>query len=189
MARHRIPKVTAVLLVIAAALCACASPRTARIAPSAIDQAYVLDRGDRLRINVFGQPSLTSTYAIDPAGIITFPLVGAIEAAGQTTGELQKRIEARLRQGYLRDPNVTVEVDSYRPFFILGEVEKAGQFPYEPGLTAEKAIAIAGGFSPRASRDSVDLTRRIQGRMVKVAVPLATPVRPGDVVTVRERWF
>jgi polysaccharide biosynthesis/export protein len=114
--------------------------------------AYTLDSGDRLRIVVFGQDGLTNSYAVDTAGNITLPLIGAVHARGLTTAELSGALAARLRQGFLREPHVAVEVELYRPFFILGEVVFPGQYPYVPNMTIETAVAIAGGFTPRAFR-------------------------------------
>jgi polysaccharide export outer membrane protein len=94
-----------------------------------------------------------------------------------------------LRSGYIRDPSVAVEIESYRPFFILGEVAAPGQYPYVPNMTVESAVAIAGGFSPRASRDSVTLTHNDGAGPTRIVVPLGTSINPGDTVLVSERWF
>jgi polysaccharide export outer membrane protein len=150
---------------------------------------YVLGSGDKVHVTVYGQANLTADYPIDQAGLISLPLIGPVQAAGVTTFELQKTIASRLRNGYLRNPDVTVSVTSYRPFFVLGEVTNSGQYPYQAGITAEKAVAVAGGFSPRARHDSVIIARRIRGHVVKFDAPITAPVMPGDVVTARERWF
>ncbi|MGC1663288.1 MAG: polysaccharide biosynthesis/export family protein, partial [Bradyrhizobium sp.] len=152
---------------------------------AAHDAPYRLDAGDKLRVVVFGQEGLTNTYAIDAGGAITMPLIGAVAARGKTPAGLAADISARLRNGYIREPSVAVEVESYRPFFILGEVAAPGQYPYVPNMSVESAVAIAGGFSPRAKRDSVTLTHNA-GRTV---VPLGTSISPGDTVLVGERWF
>ena len=149
------------------------------------DAPYHLDAGDRLRVVVFGQEGLTNTYAIDAGGAITMPLIGAVAARGKTPAGLAADIAARLRNGYIREPSVAVEVESYRPFFILGEVAAPGQYPYVPNMSVESAVAIAGGFSPRARRDSVTLTHNAS----RVVVPLGTSISPGDTVLVGERWF
>jgi polysaccharide export outer membrane protein len=156
-------------------------------APVAVthDAAYHLDAGDKLRVVVFGQEGLTNTYAIDAGGSITMPLIGAVAARGKTPAGLAADISARLRNGYIREPSVAVEVESYRPFFILGEVAAPGQYPYVPNMSVESAVAIAGGFSPRAKRDSVTLTHNAS----RGIVPLGTPLSPGDTVLVGERWF
>src|SRR5581483_389852 len=154
-------------------------------AAPAHDAPYRLDAGDRLRVVVYGQEGLTNSYAIDAGGAITMPLIGAVAARGKTPAGLAADIAARLRNGYIREPSVAVEVETYRPFFILGEVAAPGQYPYVPNMSVESAVAIAGGFSPRARRDSVTLTHNA-GRTV---VPLGTPISPGDTVLVGERWF
>jgi len=150
---------------------------------------YQLGSGDRLRVIVFGQDQLTNSYAIDGAGDISMPLIGLLRAQGLTTVQVAASIDSRLRQGYLRDPKVSVEVEAYRPFYVLGEVGGSGQYPYVNGMTAQNAIAIAGGFTPRGDQSSVNLTRNIDGRPMTFAVPLTYPVRPGDTITVRERFF
>ncbi|MDE2379988.1 polysaccharide biosynthesis/export family protein [Bradyrhizobium sp.] len=158
-------------------------------APARYAAAYHLDAGDKLRVVVYGQEGLTNTYAIDAGGAITLPLIGAVPARGRTTAGLAADIAARLRNGYIREPSVAVEIEAYRPFFILGEVAAPGQYPYVPNMTVESAVAIAGGFSPRARRDTVTLTHSDTGGAMRVVVPLGTPVGPGDTVFVGERWF
>lgn len=153
------------------------------------DAPYVLGSGDRLRITVFNQPNLSGSYNVDAAGVVTMPLVGAVPAEGRSPGQMKATIEARLRREFLREPNVSVEIESYRPFFIFGEVVQSGQFPYVAGMTAEQAIAIAGGYSPRGRRGAVQLARRDGNSVVRVLVPLTTLVRPGDTLFVQERWF
>jgi polysaccharide export outer membrane protein len=157
--------------------------------PVAYDRAYRLDAGDKLRVVVFGQEGLTNTYAIDAGGAITMPLIGSVPARGRTPAGLATEITAKLRNGYIRDPSVAVEIEAYRPFFILGEVAAPGQYPYVPNMSVESAIAIAGGFSPRARRDSVTLTHTDNSGSMRVVVPLGTALGPGDTVLVGERWF
>jgi polysaccharide biosynthesis/export protein len=157
--------------------------------PVAYDAAYRLDAGDRLRVVVYGQEGLTNTYAIDAGGSITMPLIGAVPARGRTPAGLAAEITAKLRSGYIREPSVAVEIESYRPFFILGEVAAPGQYPYVPNMSVESAVAIAGGFSPRARRDSVTLTHSDNSGSRRIVVPLGTSLSPGDTVLVGERWF
>jgi polysaccharide biosynthesis/export protein len=157
--------------------------------PVAYDAAYRLDAGDKLRVVVYGQEGLTNTYAIDAGGSITMPLIGAVPARGRTPAGLASEITGRLRNGYIRDPSVAVEIESYRPFFILGEVAAPGQYPYVPNMSVESAVAIAGGFSPRARRDLVTLTHTDGAGSSRIVVPLGTPLNPGDTVLVGERWF
>jgi polysaccharide biosynthesis/export protein len=151
--------------------------------------AYRLDAGDKLRVVVFGQEGLTNTYAIDAGGAITMPLIGAVPARGRTPAGLAAEISGELRNGYIREPSVAVEIETYRPFFILGEVAAPGQYPYVPNMSVESAVAIAGGFSPRAQRDRVTLTHTDNSGPSRVVVPLGTPLSPGDTILVGERWF
>jgi polysaccharide export outer membrane protein len=157
--------------------------------PPRHDAPYHLDAGDRLRVVVYGQEGLTNTYAIDAGGSITMPLIGAVPARGRTTSGLAAEIAAKLRKGFIREPSVAVEIEAYRPFFILGEVAAPGQYPYVPNMTVESAVAIAGGFSPRARRDQVTLTHTDASGTARFVVPPGSAVAPGDTVLVGERWF
>jgi polysaccharide export outer membrane protein len=157
--------------------------------PVRYDAGYRLDSGDKLRVVVYGQEGLTNTYAIDAGGSITMPLIGSVPARGRSPASLAAEITAKLRNGFIREPSVAVEIDSYRPFFILGEVAAPGQYPYVPNMSVESAVAIAGGFSPRAKRDRVTLTHADGAGVSRVVVPLGTALSPGDTVLVGERWF
>jgi polysaccharide export outer membrane protein len=159
------------------------------VAPVRYDAGYRLDAGDKLRVVVYGQDGLTNTYTIDAAGMITMPLIGAVAARGRSPASLATEISAKLRNGYIREPSVAVEIESYRPFFILGEVQAPGQYPYVPNMTVESAVAIAGGFSPRARRDLVTVTHTDAAGSGRYVVPLGTALGPGDTVQVNERWF
>jgi polysaccharide export outer membrane protein len=150
---------------------------------------YTLDSGDRLRVVVFGQDGLTNSYVVDASGRIDMPLIGSVLARGATSDELQNRIAEQLSQGYIREPHVSVEIEAYRPFFILGEVTAPGQYPYVANMTVETAVAIAGGFGPRGQRTQVVITRNMGGRPVRFGAPVAFPLRPGDTIVVQERWF
>jgi polysaccharide biosynthesis/export protein len=150
---------------------------------------YQLDSGDRLRIVVFGQEGLTNSYFVDASGAITMPLIKTVTARGLTTSELARAITERLRNGFIREPHVAIEVDLYRPFFILGEVTTPGQYAYVPHMTVENAVAIAGGFTPRAYRFDIKLDRPVPGGVTRTKVPPHTRVRPGDTIIVQERWF
>ncbi len=150
---------------------------------------YQLATGDRLRVIVFGQDNLSNVYAVDSQGRISMPLIGAVDATGRTTQQLERAIEARLRGGFLREPKVSVEVDAYRPFFILGEVTASGQYPFVNGMTIQTAVAIAGGFTPRADRHVAVISRHVNGEFVTAKAPITQPVMPGDTITIRERWF
>lgn len=183
----RRPVCLALVVALAAASCA---PRI--VAPEfSIESAgpYQLASGDRLRIIVFGQDNLSNVYAVDGSGRISMPLIGAVDANGRTTAQLERAIEARLRAGYLREPRVSVEVDAYRPFFVLGEVTNSGQFPFVNGMTVQTAVAIAGGFTPRGQRNFAEVTRLMDGQLVTGTVPITYQVRPGDTIVIKERWF
>ena len=147
---------------------------------------YQLDSGDRLRVIVFGQTDLSNTYVVSQGGSIAMPLIGAVVARGRTTGQIEADIAARLRNGYLRRPDVSVEVDRYRPFFAMGEVGAAGQYPYVPGMTVQQAIAAAGGFTPRGDTYTVRVTRSVNGRVGTADLRLNDPVLPSNTLYVRE---
>ena len=138
---------------------------------------------------MFGQEGISGSYAVDAGGNINLPLAGGVPARGFSTEQLAKMIGERLKQGYVREPHVTVSIEAYRPFFILGEVTTPGQYPYVPNMTAENAIAIAGGFAPRADKGAVELTRNSGPQRFSGQVPLNYPLQPGDTVKVKERWF
>ena len=153
------------------------------------DEPYTLDSGDQLRITVFGQPDLSGDFSVDGSGNIAIPLLPPVSAQGLTTNELQASIADALARTLLRNPNVSVQVTQFRPFFILGEVMKAGQYPFINGMTVQSAVAIAGGFSYRASESSVHVTRKVGNRLVELDIPSNAPVRPGDTILVKERYF
>jgi polysaccharide export outer membrane protein len=164
-------------------------PLMASAMPEDSSGAYTLDSGDKLRVVVFGQDGLSSSYSVDPSGRITMPLIGAVHARGMTTAGLQQSIVTKLKNGYVREPHVAVEVDAYRPFFILGEVTLPGQYPYVPNMSVETAVAIAGGYTPRAFKYRIEVSRPVNGMIERKVVSAAYPVRPGDTINISERWF
>lgn len=171
-------------------LAACTGYRPAPPAfHEAINQPYTLDAGDQVRVTVFDQDDLTNSYAVDQSGYISFPLVGAVPARGRTVQQMESAIAQELRQGFLRNPDVSVQVDQYRPIFVMGEVGSAGQYSYVPGMTVQNAIASAGGFSARANQANADITRHINGRVMTGRVLISDPILPGDTIYVRERLF
>lgn len=186
--RSPLPVVCAMIAALSIGGCSSYRPAPAAF-HDAITQPYHLGAGDRVRITVFEQDGLTNTYSIDQSGYLAFPLVGAIAARGYTVQQLEGQIAAKLREGYLRDPDVSVEIDRYRPIFVMGEVGAAGQYSYVPGMTVQKAIAIAGGFSARGFQGDVDVTRDINGKVMTGRVVTSDPLLPGDTVYVRERLF
>jgi polysaccharide export outer membrane protein len=151
---------------------------------------YHLAVDDQVRVITFGQEQLTGQFRVNDRGTIAVPLLGAIRASGLTTSDLEREIEKVLKQKkVLLDPSVSVEVLGYRPMFILGEVSKPGQYPYEPGMTVLTAVAIAGGFTYRAQKNYAGLLRTVKGHSVEGRGSRGAEVRPGDVVTVFERYF
>jgi polysaccharide biosynthesis/export protein len=150
---------------------------------------YRVGAGDRLTIRVAGELDLSSEYVVDPAGNISLPYVQTISVAGMTTPQIEGLVTKRLRAGFLRDPRVSVQATSLRPFYILGEVNTAGSFAYQAGMTVQNAIAIAGGYGTRGDQGDVLITRKNSKGTVTYKVPVTTQVYPGDVVYVRERWF
>ncbi|TPW26161.1 polysaccharide biosynthesis/export family protein [Pararhizobium mangrovi] len=157
--------------------------------PTGSVQPYHLDSGDQVRVTVFDQSGLTGTYNVDPAGYISVPLIGAVPARGKTLANLERTIAGKLANGYVRDPDVSVQMDRYRSIFIMGEVSQGGQYSYVPGMTAQQAVAAAGGFSARAYEKTVEVTRRLNGKSLTGRILPTEPIRPGDTITVRERLF
>lgn len=153
------------------------------------DGPYLLDTGDRLRVFVYGQPNLSRGYTVDHEGNITVPLIGSVHSRGLTTRDLEASIAAKLGTEFVRDPQVTVDVQQNRPFFIHGEVKTAGQYPYVSGMTVETAVAIAGGLSDRGSTRKFRITRRTNGFVEQIIAPADYVVKPGDTVFVYERFF
>ncbi len=176
------------LLILPLVLAACAFDPTVRDAFHAeLVSPYRLDSGDRLRIIVFGQDDLTNTYTVDQAGNLSMPLIGIVAARGKSTPEIEAEVSDRLLSGFLRNPDISVEVDQYRPFFAMGEVNAGGQYAFVPGMTVQQAVAIAGGFTARSDKASVQVTRTIEGQVATANLGLSDPVLPGDTLYVRER--
>jgi polysaccharide export outer membrane protein len=158
-------------------------------APALVDFEYHLGSGDKVRIIVFGEESLTGEFFVSSAGTISFPLIGDISAAGLTIPQLQKAIEIKLADGYLKQPRVSAEVLNYRPFYILGEVMKPGEYPYTSGLTVLNAVATAEGFTYRADTHKVFIKRATSMGEHQFPLTTATPVEPGDTIRIGERLF
>jgi polysaccharide export outer membrane protein len=152
-------------------------------------EAYQLAVGDRVRIAVFGYPEHTGKFQIDGGGNINFPLIGEVEAAGQTVNALNQTITEQLDENYLVNPNVSVEVLTYRPFYILGEVSDAGKYQYTPDLTVRQAIALAGGFTQRAATGNILLRRPSADGVKTYRAPLDAKILPGDTIEVQRRLF
>jgi polysaccharide export outer membrane protein len=153
------------------------------------DDSYVLDTGDRLRIFVYGQPNLSRIYPVDQSGLISVPLIGLVKARGLTSQRLAHIIRNRLAAQYVKEPEITVDIAQHRPFYVLGEVRTAGQYPYAGGLTVRSAVATAGGFSERANERVVQITRRAGGITEKFDAPDEFVIQPGDTIYVYERFL
>jgi polysaccharide export outer membrane protein len=150
---------------------------------------YKLGADDKIRVITFGEESLSGEFAINGAGKVSLPLVGEVQAAGLTIPEFQKEVEAALKQGYLSDPRVSVDVLTYRPFYILGEVQKPGEYPYSNGLTVLNAVATANGFTYRANTKRVFIKRANSAGEEQYPLTSTTPVAPGDTIRIGERYF
>ena len=168
----------------------CAGPRAAAFAIGAGWRGTVWGRATPVRLTTFGEEQLTGEFRVGANGSLAVPLLGGVRAAGLTPVELQTAVAAGLkRKNLLRDPNVTAEVIDYRPIFVLGEVNKPGQYPYQPGMSVVTAVAVAGGFTYRAVQDYASVVRTTNGGAVESKAPRQALVQPGDVVTVFERRF
>ena len=163
------------------------SPRTEPSPDTA--SSYVLGPSDRVRLRVYGEADITGDYEVDTNGYISVPLAGRVKAAGLTTRQLERTVADALSKGLLRDPRVNIEIATYRPFFILGEVKKAGEYPYKSGLTVLDAVASAGGYTYRANESKVVIRRA--GSSVEETHSLDAPVLvfPGDNIRIPERYF
>jgi protein involved in polysaccharide export with SLBB domain len=151
---------------------------------------YRLGAGDKLRIMVFGEESLSGEFLVPGgAGTLSFPLVGDVQASGLSVAELQAQLLTKLKDGYLKDPHVSIEVLNYRPFYILGEVMKPGQYSYTNGLTVLNAVATANGFTYRANTHKVYIKRPNAPKEVEYELKTTTPVEPGDTIRIAERFF
>jgi len=184
-----------VVLVVLAALGACSDGVT--MGPGLDEQkvgigeleSYRLGIGDKVRVAVFGEADLSGTFEINATGRISLPLVGEIEASGVDAAGLRQRVTARLSDGFLKSPKVSVEVMGYRPIYVLGEVRNSGEFPFKVGLRLRDVIALAGGYTYRANQDYVVLSRDGRPQPMRVALPTGAVVMPGDNIRVPERYF
>jgi protein involved in polysaccharide export with SLBB domain len=167
------------------------TPKTAHaeVSSDSSSPSYVLGPGDRVRLRVYGEGDISGDYEVDTNGYVSVPLGGRVKAAGLTTRQLERAVAAALSKGLLRDPRVNIEIASYRPFFILGEVKRAGEYPYKSGLTVLDAVASAGGYTYRANESKVVIRRA--GSNVEETHPLnaPVPVYPGDNIRIPERYF
>lgn len=153
------------------------------------DKTYQLGAGDKVRLSVFGESDLGGEFEIDGSGDVRLPLIGQVKAAGLTVHAFEAEIVKLLEDGYLRDPRVSIEVVNYRPFYIIGEVNKPGQYPYVDGMNALNAVALAGGYTPKADKSEVYLQRNGKAGEQEYPSDETTKVQPGDVVRIPERFF
>ena len=153
-------------------------------------ESYLLEPGNRIRVTVFNQLNLSGDFQLDPGGSITLPLIGSVPAAGVTASGFGQRLEERMkRDGYLLDPRVAVEVLTFNPFYVMGEVRGPGEFPYAMGMTVLSAIARAGGYDYRGRQGEVILVRNVGGKQQEYRANERTPILPGDIIRVLERNF
>lgn len=168
-----------------------AAPASAQTAPAttASAQEYRLGVTDKVRIVVYNETTLSGEFPISADGSISFPLIGNVAAIGRTTSELAREIETRLADGLLRDPKVSIDVSSFRPFYILGEVTKPGEYPYAVGLSVLNAVATAQGFTYRADKKKVYIRSVDQDGEKQQKLDSSTMVKPGDTIRIGERFF
>ena len=160
----------------------------AQAAPSTFSQ-YKLNSGDEISVSVYGEDDMSLETRLTDAGTISYPFLGEVRVKGMTVGELQNFITSRLKGDYFVDPKVSVSITEYRKFFVSGEVKSPGGFSFEPGLTLEKAIALAGGFTQRAEKKEIMVTREENARLVEKELDLNESVLPGDIITIKESFF
>lgn len=154
---------------------------------AAAQDDYRVAAGDRVKITVFGEEDLSGEFELDGGGVLSFPLIGAVNANGLSPRELETALVQRLRPDYLVNPRITVEVLNYRDFFIIGEVNAPGPYPYRAGLSVLNAVALAGGFTFRANERNIEIMRGESTSPIDVST--STMVQPGDTIRVKERFF
>jgi polysaccharide export outer membrane protein len=177
------------LLLLVVPLAACSLNGKVSTYPTQSITPYTLSGGDVIAVAVYGDESLSKTYKVDDTGTVSLPLVGPIAVRGLTVKQTAAAIAAALANGFMRSPNVTVQIDTYRPFYIQGAVKNGGQFPYVPGMTIRSAISTAGGFSDTANRNRATIYRKQGEQMIKTSVGLDFPIYPGDTIVIAERWI
>jgi polysaccharide export outer membrane protein len=177
-----------IFVVLALPLAACSVNGKVSTYPAEVRAPYALDAGDVVQVSVYGDESLSKIYKVDDAGTIAVPLIGTVPVRGLTTRGAAGAIAAKLA-AYMRSPSVTVEMDTYRPFFIQGAVRAAGQFTYVPGMTVRAAVSTAGGYADSANRSRAVIYRRDGENVVQSGVDLDYPIHPGDTIVIAERWL
>jgi protein involved in polysaccharide export with SLBB domain len=176
------------LLTVPFALAGC-GPRLPSL-PGGTSAEYHLGPGDELRIITFGEQQLTGQFRVGDSGNVALPLIGTIPASGLTPKQLEQEIADDLVKGnFLREPSVSVEVITYRPVFVLGEVTKPGQYPYQPGMTVVTSVAVAGGYTTRADKSYASIIRTVAGKATEYKAGRNSYVQPGDVINIFEKPF
>jgi protein involved in polysaccharide export with SLBB domain len=148
-----------------------------------------LQAGEKIRVTVYGEASLSGDFQIDPSGFISLPLAGTIKAAGLTQGELEQALAKKFRNEYLKNPKVTVTIAEFKPFYIIGEIEKPGAYAYTSGLNVLSAIAIAGGTTYRASKSSIMIQHPGESGLREYPLNASVPILPGDIIRIPQRYF
>lgn len=177
------------LVVLLLPLAACSLNGNLKSYPAEQRGPYTLDAGDVVTVAVYGDDNFGKAYKVDETGTIGLPLVGPVLVRGLTVNEAAGRIAGELARSFIRNPSVTVQIETYRPFFIQGAVKNGGQFPYVPGMTVRAAVSTAGGYSETANRNKVTIYRQQGSQMYKATVDLDFPIYPGDTIVVAERWL
>ena len=150
---------------------------------------YMLGPGDKLRIKFYDDPNMTGDYEVNSGGFVSVPLVGQVKASGLTTTQLESTIAARMKGKIANDPKINIEIANYAPFYIYGEVKKAGVYPFQPGLTVADAIATAGGLTYRANENKIYVQHAGSGTQQTVTLEVPVRIYPGDNIRVSERFF
>jgi polysaccharide export outer membrane protein len=177
------------LLLVLLPLAACSLNGKTTTYPLEPRSVYTLGGGDMIRVKVYGDETVTGTYKVDDAGTVSMPLVGQLRVSGMTTAQTAAAIAAALANGFVRNPDVAVEIETYRPFFIQGAIKTGGQFPYVSGMTVRAAVSTAGGYSDTAQRQRATIYRKVGENMHKSVVDLDFPIFPGDTIVISERWL
>jgi protein involved in polysaccharide export with SLBB domain len=161
--------------------------QTATIEAAAVSPR--LQAGEKIRVTVYGEASLSGDYQVDPSGFVSLPLAGTVKAEGLTQSELERDLAKKFRSEYLRNPKVTVSVVEFRPFYIMGEIQRPGAYPYSSGLNILRAIAVAGGTTYRGSKSTVEIQRAGESEMREYSLAASIPILPGDIIRIPQRYF
>lgn len=191
--RRTISAISLLLLCLLTAACGSGAPQVTAAERKALQAEAAappqLQAGEKIHITVYGEPTLSGDYQIDPSGFVSLPLAGTIKAAGLSQQELEQALTTKYSGGYLKNPKITVGISEFRPFYIVGEVEKPGAYPYTGGLTVLSAIAIAGGTTYRANQSEVLIQHAGQDHMLEYNMDAPIPILPGDIIEIPRRYI